>query len=654
MFTKYFLLFALPHVALADEPAAPNIVSENVIVTASRFEEDSTRNTIGVQVISRTLIEQSGAQDLPTVLERQGGVYLRESFGSPNRQVDLRGFGVTGDQNTLVLLDGQRISEYELSPANLTSIPLSSVERIEIVRGSGAVLYGAGATAGVINIITRNPKSNAYGGRASAALGSYRTGSIGASGEVAGETLGASLARDRYQSDNYRANNRVVENRGSAALRWFVGAGDVTVRLSGSDQSLRLPGARTEAQLQTDRRGATTPNAFSKLLAGRATLAARQDTAMGEIAMDLAYRKRQSSSVQGGGTIDIDGNVRSASPRSRSTFNILGRENTLVIGFDWEHWDYKTTSIFGGSPSNAVSDQRTVAVYALDTLALSPELRTSLGVRWQKSRTELDDELNPPRLHQSRILKAYELALRGQMAPALAIYGRVGQSFRMPNVDENRFRSTLLEPQTSLDREIGLEFNTAGARLRAAVFQMRLRNEILFLPVDVVPATFFGANTNLPPTRREGLELESGWEPVAWLEISAKYTYTIAKFREGDFGGASVAGKTIPLVPRHRAGLSVTVLPLQGLRLSTAVSYVGSQYFDNDQSNSFGRQMPSYTLVDLGASYTQGNWTLRTNVRNLFGKEYFDYAILNSAKTSFNAYPTGKTSAFIGAEYRFK
>ncbi len=652
MRVKYLIPLFFSHVVLAQERMASETVTEEVVITATRFEDSNTRQAIGVEIISRARIEQSGAQDLPTVLERQAGVYLRESFGSPNRQVDLRGFGVTGDQNTLILLDGQRISEYEIVPANLTSIPLSSVERIEILRGSGAVLYGAGATAGVINIITRNPAPNVRSARAGAAFGTYRSGSIGASGEIASETVGVSVAADRYQSDNYRENNRVEETRGNAALRWFAGAGDITLRVGGSDQDLRLPGARSPAQLESDRRGATTPNDYGKLSARRATLLARQETPLGEIAIDLGYRKRESTSIQALGSIDVNGDVQSASPRLRSHFNVLGLENTLVTGFDWEYWDYKTTATFSGSLSNLVSDQRTLAVYALDTLTLTPKLRASLGVRWQESKTELDDGLNPPKLTQSRALKAYEFALRDQIVQTLAVYGRTGQSFRMPNVDENRFRMTLLEPQTSLDREIGMEFNTAGMRLRAAIFQTRLRNEILFLPADVLPP--FGQNVNLPPTRREGLELEGGWEPVQWLEISSSYAYTVAKFRQGSFGAAAVAGKTIPLVPRHRAGLSFGVLPREGLRLSTTVTYVGKQYFDNDQSNSFGRQMPSYTLVDLGATYARDAWTLQANVRNLLGKEYFDYAVLNSAKTTFNAYPAGKTAVFIGAEYRFR
>lgn len=126
---------------------ATPIVADEVVVTASRFEEKTGSHPIGTTIISGDKILASGETSLPRLLARLPGVVIRDNSGSPDMQVDLRGFSVTGDQNTLVLLDGRRLSEHELLPAQWSSIALDSIERIEIVRGSGAVLYGAGATA---------------------------------------------------------------------------------------------------------------------------------------------------------------------------------------------------------------------------------------------------------------------------------------------------------------------------------------------------------------------------------------------------------------------------------------------------------------------------------------------------------------------------
>src|SRR5204863_203351 len=103
-------------------------------------------------VITADDLRKSASSSLPEILAQFGLVHIRDNSGTPNQQVDLRGFGITGDQNTLILVDGLRISENELTSAQLNAIALESIERIEIVRGSGAVLYGGGATGGTLTL----------------------------------------------------------------------------------------------------------------------------------------------------------------------------------------------------------------------------------------------------------------------------------------------------------------------------------------------------------------------------------------------------------------------------------------------------------------------------------------------------------------------
>lgn len=130
---------------------------KEVVVTATRQEEEISSVPANVSVISETEIENSPARDVPDLLRTEAGVHVSDISGN-NRSytVDLRGFGETAGSNTLVLVDGRKINQADLSGTDWTLIPLDRIERIEVIRGGrGSVLYGDNAAGGVVNIITK-------------------------------------------------------------------------------------------------------------------------------------------------------------------------------------------------------------------------------------------------------------------------------------------------------------------------------------------------------------------------------------------------------------------------------------------------------------------------------------------------------------------
>lgn len=626
---------------------------EDVIVTASRFEEPASQQIIGTEVISGEQIRASGARTVTDYLSQLSGINTRENFGSPNQQIDLRGFGANSDQNVLILVDGQRISENEQVPADLASIPLDSIERVEIVRGSGSVLYGGGATGGTINIITRGAGRQARSGSIEAGAGTYNTEEVAASAAVGGSRAGMSLYANYYDSDNYRDNNNLTQRNVLGDFRIFGRRGPLYLKVNSGDQDLRLPGSRTEQELTTDRRGTDTPNDYSTLRTDRVNLGTRLQFDGIETAIDLTYRERNSFALIEPGNIDIDGSDTAFSPRIRVPFAYGAATHQLVVGVDWDKWDYETTSQFPPFPSSAFSSSQTnTGLFIKDSMYFDSGTSISIGGRTQHVETSIKDETaGTPEQEQKRDLEAYELAIRQNLTAGLEVYFRGGKSFRVANVDDNRFLAEPLEPQTSHDLELGVDFTGTAVAFRAAVYRMNLDNEIAFVPSDVLPP--FGGNVNLPPTERNGLELQGQWNAANWLNVSGQYTYAVARYREGNLGGVDISGNNIPLVPRHRAGLSASVLPDPQVRIIFTVAYVGEQYYDNDQSNTFGSQMPAYTVADLTASYQMSRWTFTGIVNNLFNELYYSYAIASTTAPTFNAYPAAERSFLAKAQYRF-
>lgn len=679
-------------VTFAAEP--PVTVGEPVIVTATRFEDRYLDKPVNVSIITAEDIKNSTARTVPDLLSEQAGIVIHDFFGNnaATTTVDLRGFGITGTQNTLILLDGRRLADNDLSGVQWSAIPPAAIERIEIVRGSGAVQYGDGATTGVINIITKSPARIGNLAVAQGRAGTYDTLEGQLYANYFTGNVGLNLIGSGYRSDGYRDNNYNRQTNVQAEVRFLTERGDTSLKVGTDDQYIRLPGARTVQpsaginQLETDRRGATTPNDYADRTGNRATLDWRHETGVGQLNLGLGYRdKTQKSYFDRGGDplfndyriADLD--VWSVSPRMRFPQALAGLPNTLVVGVDWYHWDYKlrvsNSEANIAQPFNTVNaTQENAALYLYNTTQLTPRATLVAGARGERYKIRASDFFDPTAPgplfgsgaapgSQEENEYAYELALRYQLSGEWAAVGRLGRSYRFANVDEIYEFTPLfsrefqfLKPQTALSYEAGLERRTKTGALRATLFSIDVEDEI---HLDVFSSGI--GNTNLPPSRRRGVEIEARQALGSTLRLTGSYTYTTAEFLEGVLPGGpftmqnvALAGKTVPLVPRHKvnAGASWDFAPKT--RLDALASYVGSQYMDNDQGNT-GAKIPAYTVADLKLTWEDRGWRLAAAVNNLFDEKYYNYAVRSQfIADRYNAYPLPERNYTVTVEYTFR
>lgn len=629
--------------------------TDPVIVTATRFPEPPQQLPVGVTVITAEQIERSTASTVPELLRTQAGIRTRDLSGSPNQQVDIRGFGIFSDQNTLVLLDGQRISENEQTPVNWSAIPLSAIERIEILRGSGAVLYGGGATGGTINIITKTPRRGERSGSMFGGAGSYNTREVRGAVSIAGDRLGMRANATHQESDGYRDNNRFRLDTGQADLRWTDDRATLYLKFGADDQRQGLPGAISEAQIAANPRQAATPRDFATLRSTHVNIGGETRVGSAEFAANLGYRERDTDASFFVGTpfrnnVETRVNVWSFTPRVRVPYHLGGWQHRLVAGVDYDDWSFDSSAqpSVVGRPQAA---QRNTALYAQQTTVFSSDTTLVLGARMHRVSYSVNDLANPAANDgRKRNLSAYEIALRQKVLDPLAVYGKIGRSFRVPNVNDiySLFTASVtpLEPQTSNDRELGLELSAGVGRYRLALYHMDLDNEIFFDSI-----TF--SNRNLPPTRRHGVETEASWRVSETLQLFANHSYSVSEFRSGSFGGISIAGNAVPLVPRHavNAGIGWEMAPRT--RMDLYVRHVGKQTFDADETNTFGRRMPAYTVVDLRMGYAVHDWKLSAGARNLLNEKYFSYGVFTGFPT-YAALPAPERTFFVSAEYTYR
>ena len=625
-------------------------------------------------VITAEEIAHSPSQTLQEIIGQVPGVQLTTLFGGVNgaqTNVDLRGFGAFATANTLVLINGRRLNDIDMAGVDLSTIPLNSIERVEITRGnSGAVLYGDNAVGGVINIVT---KTGAGGPpvaiRGEAGVGSFnqRMGAVSAAANSG--PWSTSFYGNGIKSDGYRVNNALDQRNGVGNIQYSTPDLTAFLTLSGDDQKLGLPGGRLVDpgaginELATDRRGTSTPFNYANKQGANVTAGFTKSLWNGaDLIVDggLRDKKQQAAFFFGPDMstplnyVDTHLQTWSITPRLSIKNSVFGVPSAILTGIDYYDATYHSDRPeFRGAPPVHVYDlsQQTLAGYWQHTIGLLPSTDFSYGARVQNTRLSARDRFDPTApgafdtqanpLDSSETNYALHVGLEHRLNNVFSMFGRAARAFRTPDVDErvasgpafdaffNPIPQTFkLKTQTSNDVELGYRIKDGPFQMQTSIYNMNLENEIHFDPVN-----FF--NYNLDPTRRYGVETAASLRLSDTLLVRGGAAYTRAVFREGPN-----MGNDVPLVSRVTASGGVTWNVWEKYFVVDAtVRYWGDRFMDNDQPNR-QKPIPGDATVDfkLSGEYQHFFWSLSVN--NLFNALYYDYAVASAFTDGrFNAYP---------------
>jgi iron complex outermembrane receptor protein len=194
------LLLAYNGSLMAQDAGLPCPTLDPVVVTASRIPQHLSRVGQSVSIISREDIEVLPADSIADLLQTISGVDVRRR-GAHGVQADV---GIRGSsfEQTLILIDGINVSDPQTGHHNLDlPVNLEDIERIEVVKGPAARIYGQNAMAGVINIITREVDSSAVGGHAK--YGEYDYYDVGAHGALKTGNISNRASVSRRSSTGY-------------------------------------------------------------------------------------------------------------------------------------------------------------------------------------------------------------------------------------------------------------------------------------------------------------------------------------------------------------------------------------------------------------------------------------------------------------------
>ena len=675
-----------PYALAADDPAE----FDEIVVSASRIERSLKTTPRSISIISAEEIRASTATSVVDLIRREANVNLQSFFGSDKfATLDIRGMGATATSNVLVMVDGVRLNTDDLAGPDFSTISLSQIERVEIVRGGNSVRYGNGAVGGVINLITKRsmratPQLDVQARRGAFDSDDYRLHAAAELGPLALSVDGADV-----DSDGYRDNEFIDKQTGAVRLDAFAfdDALELSLRASHHEDSYGLPGPLSLADFKgsardrrrSDRpfdRGSTTDNRY-------VAQASWHSDRYGELSATGTYRDRENPyfiafdparrAADQANQIDIA--ARTVGVNYALPFTLLGESHQLALGVDWNKADYLRTENGSAVPGNSTrrSGHLQERGYFADLL-LGATHGVTFNAGWRGHRfasaqsdrrlerlcqivlqttlVTIDTPFGPLVLplelpveqgcqtsfnlrdaaRQRAYNDAFSVGATWEINPAVTAFVSANKSFRSPNVDELLFATTTLGPQAGRGVDAGVRLAPRPwLELSATAFHLRVEDEIFF---SQDPVTGQSRNRNLQgETRRTGAELELRATPLDTLALRGTFGYVRPKLD---------TGADVPLVPRVTAGLGFDWTPLPAITLTFSTTHVGARADGNDLGPEAFPRLPAYTFCDASLRYRVGRVEVFGGVNNLSDAHYSTIAY------SSTLYPMAERNAFAG------
>ncbi len=620
-----------------------------------------------VAVIDRITLERQQVLRLSDALMNATGVYLMGTTGGYQEEIAGRGFAF-GSSNTFK--NGARYF-------NGTLPEMSGIERVELLKGSSAILFGNVAAGGILNLVTKKPQFQ-RGGEVSLRVGSF--GLVKPTFDVYGAVLGservafrlngtyerAASFRENVSSERFYVNpSLLVKLGGKTALLLEgdylkdnrtadFGIGAINYAIPALPRERFIGVAWSNYAIEQKTANATLTHQFSEAWQLRATGAWRQ------YASDLFANQRPNG---GGQVIKADGTWVRGLQRSavRETYylgqvDVTGKFNTgflghtVLFGADADRYDtqttaykalavYDTTNVFNPSRYRARTDQPTLVlntlttapirrfgVYAQDLLRVSEKLKVLVGLRYSYQQTEstvltyADGKTTNVINFDGAVTPRFGVVF--QPVKTTSIFASYSNSFTLnTGVD---VAGAALPPSFINQYEVGTKNELFGGKLTANVTAYRIVNS------NLAQTSLENGNTNANikelagEVTGKGVEVDLSAKPVRGLSLGAGYAYNETRYTRSNL---YVVGSLLRYNPAHTANASVFYAfqgkTLRGFSLGLVALYTGERQAGRSTrltvQNDVYRLIPvaGFTQVDATAGYSGARFSVRVKAANL-------------------------------------
>lgn len=616
---------------LAVSAQAPQLRMDDIVVTSTRTPQGRADLLADATVISAGQIAQSGANSITTLLQAQRGVEIVQN-GGPGSSATVYLRGAEGKQS-VVLIDGIRIGSSTSGEPSWQTIPLSQIDRIEIVYGPLATLYGANAVGGVLQIFTRKgdgPPRLAV----SAGAGTYGSRSVDAS--LAGSNGGEHNFRYAFGVARQSADGFSVKKPGLASQdpdkdgyeRESAHASLSYDLAPGHQLGMILLQSRLDAQFDSSVAAARGTRRYYddrnlSRLGAYALTSRNRFTPDWTSQLQVSQSRDELRSTAGTGSGSA---YRIATDRFDTTQNSISWQNDIAFGPDLLQALLERREESVDATSAALERKRST-----DSAALSYQLRR--GMHLASASVRNDDSSQFGSKTTGSIAYGY------RFAPAWRANASLASSFRQPTFNElyavsggRTYGIATNRPETGRNAELGLYYDDGMSQFSAALYRSPISKLLVNAsPCPIQPAVYAnGCAYNVNQALLRGLTVGAGTR-LGRLQLRASLDLQDPHDESND--------RLLQRRARRQAALAADYA--QGAWRAGVEAVLSSGRFEYAGGTT---RLPGYGLVNLHASLALNrDWSLFGRIGNLFDKDY------ELAKN----YATEGRTVFVGARYGF-
>lgn len=616
--------------------------TEPVKVTASRVEQELMDVNMSVSVITEDQIRHSGARNIGELLKDVPGVRVKNDGSQGMKRISIRGENAF---RTLVLIDGQKVSEHKSMSGAPMLIDPAMVERVEVIKGPASVLYGSDAIGGVVNIITKKGGNKHVEGEVSAGLNTSDSGKSASAGIYGG-----------INGWKYRLNAAVEDSDNLDTPKGKMPDTSFTSRSVGSFLSYDLtPDATVGGSLDyydlEFKSGSYGWNGFlvdvPKWDRTKGALFAEVKNisdVFRRVRSDVFYQKSNKTMLN---VIPVGPGLHSNADNTLDQYGFntqtdwqLGPSHYLIAGYELSYDKLDALSwlsVMGrvGSKNKYEGYQLSNSLFASVESQLPADFTLNYGVRytWIKNDMDIYDKLaNTSENRNGTDSKAvFNAGLLWHSLDNLTLRANFSQGYRSPLLQELYIDSTMgqgfgvtlanpdLKPETSNNFEIGARYESKLLSADLALFYTKAKDYITTVPVaqnikryeNIQSATTYGAELTLS-TRIA----DTGFEPYSSITLMRR------QYDDG-FGFKTYNSGTPLLTARYGLRWSGE---RNGLHLRSDVYAVSQteqkqKYADSSEDWKLG----GYTTLNITTGVSFGpkqQYSLDVGLYNLFNQAY--------------------------------